>query len=172
MQAIVDFMYKGEISVGHEQLASLMNAAESLQVWSRSPALCTASLIPSYVCAIGCKSVFAIIRWFRSEAWRIPNKYQCATSKATKKKKVRPATTVVLVVKRTTLLGDPHLVILCPLPVIYIRIIIQIWIPLQSWYQVMILMLDYLNYQLCQIFRLTILSPIEIVNLHYQEENR
>lgn len=32
MQAIVDFMYKGEISVGHEQLASLMNAAESLQV--------------------------------------------------------------------------------------------------------------------------------------------
>lgn len=37
MQAIVDFMYRGEISVGHEQLASLMNAAESLQV-------CTARL--------------------------------------------------------------------------------------------------------------------------------
>lgn len=35
MQAIVDFMYKGEISVGHEQLASLMNAAESLQVSSK-----------------------------------------------------------------------------------------------------------------------------------------
>lgn len=33
MQAIVDFMYKGEISVGHEQLASLMAAAESLQVY-------------------------------------------------------------------------------------------------------------------------------------------
>lgn len=32
IQAIVDFMYKGEISVDHEQLASLMSAAESLQV--------------------------------------------------------------------------------------------------------------------------------------------
>lgn len=32
VQAIVDFMYKGEISVGQEQLSSLMKAAESLQV--------------------------------------------------------------------------------------------------------------------------------------------
>lgn len=32
MQAIVDFMYKGEISVEREQLASFMNTAESLQV--------------------------------------------------------------------------------------------------------------------------------------------
>lgn len=32
VQAIVDFMYKGEISVGQEQLQSLIKAAESLQV--------------------------------------------------------------------------------------------------------------------------------------------
>ena len=32
VQAIVDFMYRGEISVGQEQLASLIRAAESLQV--------------------------------------------------------------------------------------------------------------------------------------------
>lgn len=32
VQAIVDFMYKGEISVGQEQLPSLIKAAESLQV--------------------------------------------------------------------------------------------------------------------------------------------
>jgi hypothetical protein len=32
VQAIVDFMYKGEISVVQEQLSSLIKAAESLQV--------------------------------------------------------------------------------------------------------------------------------------------
>ncbi|BES87827.1 helix-turn-helix, Psq domain [Nesidiocoris tenuis] len=32
VQAIVDFMYRGEISVGQEQLSSLIKAAESLQV--------------------------------------------------------------------------------------------------------------------------------------------
>nr|XP_022916962.1 protein jim lovell isoform X1 [Onthophagus taurus] len=32
VQAIVDFMYKGEISVGREQLQSLIKAAESLQI--------------------------------------------------------------------------------------------------------------------------------------------
>ncbi|XP_014256794.1 protein jim lovell isoform X2 [Cimex lectularius] len=32
VQAIIDFMYKGEISVGQEQLSSLIKAAESLQV--------------------------------------------------------------------------------------------------------------------------------------------
>lgn len=32
VQAIVDFMYRGEISVGQEQLTSLIKAAESLQV--------------------------------------------------------------------------------------------------------------------------------------------
>lgn len=32
MQAIVDFMYKGEISVVQEQLQGLIKAAESLQV--------------------------------------------------------------------------------------------------------------------------------------------
>lgn len=32
VQAIVDFMYKGEISVIQEQLSSLIKAAESLQV--------------------------------------------------------------------------------------------------------------------------------------------
>ena len=32
VQAIVDFMYKGVISVDQEQVASLLNAAESLQV--------------------------------------------------------------------------------------------------------------------------------------------
>lgn len=32
IQAIVDFMYRGEISVGQEQLTSLIKAAESLQV--------------------------------------------------------------------------------------------------------------------------------------------
>jgi hypothetical protein len=34
VQAIVDFMYKGEISVVQEQLSSLIKAAESLQVSS------------------------------------------------------------------------------------------------------------------------------------------
>lgn len=32
VQAIIDFMYRGEISVGQEQLQSLIKAAESLQV--------------------------------------------------------------------------------------------------------------------------------------------
>lgn len=32
VQAIVDFMYRGEISVGQEQLPTLIKAAESLQV--------------------------------------------------------------------------------------------------------------------------------------------
>lgn len=36
----------------------------------------------------------------------------------------------------------------------------------------MILMLDYLNYQLCQIYRLTILSLKGTVSLRYQGGNR
>lgn len=51
MQAIVDFMYKGEISVGHEQLASLINAAESLQVW-----MCLYNINDAYVPTV--KSIF------------------------------------------------------------------------------------------------------------------
>nr|CAD7264899.1 unnamed protein product [Timema shepardi] len=44
VQAIVDFMYKGEISVIQEQLTSLIKAAESLQVCGlghRLDSLCT-----------------------------------------------------------------------------------------------------------------------------------